>query len=131
MATPAKQQFEIIGEGFVAQYYQFFGSNRAAVAGVYRDSSLMTWSKAQLQGTQAIMEKFRSLTLGQARFQPQEIDCHPTATGGVLVVVNGEVVVEGERHTLSFNDVFVLATDASGQWYVQNQIFRILGGGSN
>ncbi len=122
--------FQEIGQQFVTQYYQIFGANRAQCAGIYRDNSLMTWSSEQMQGSAAIMTKFSQLPFGQARFNPNEIQCQPLGTAGVLVVVNGECILEGESHSLTFNDVFHLTVDAAGQWYVANQIFRILGGGS-
>lgn len=122
--------FDEVGKGFVAQYYQCFGSNREMVAGIYRPQTLMTWSGEQLQGVDAIMNKFSELTLGQAQFRADDIDCHPSSTNGVIVVVNGEVLLENEEHPLRFNDVFHLALEeGTNQWYVTNQIFRILGGG--
>ncbi|KAH9598429.1 Nuclear transport factor 2 [Trypanosoma melophagium] len=120
--------FQEIGTGFVRQYYEFFSTNRAQLAGVYRPNSLMTWLGEQLQGGEAIMARFATLGFDEAQFKPEDIDCHPSVSGGVLVVVNGEVMLKGERHTLKFIDVFHLAQDG-GQWYISNQIFRILGGG--
>ena len=124
--------FDGIGKGFVQQYYQIFASNRAACAGIYRPNSLMTWSGKSMQGGAAIMEKFGTLTFqpGTA-FNPREIECHPTPGNGVLVVVNGELAQPDEAHQLSFNDVFHLCTDQAGQWYVANQLFKVLGGGGH
>lgn len=123
--------FQEVGVGFVGQYYQVFTANRAALQGVYRPTSLMTWVGQQMQGVESIMGKFATLAFNQAQFKTEEIDCHPSLSGGVLVVVNGEVLLEGERHPLKFNDVFHLALDETGQWYISNQIFRIVGGGGH
>lgn len=131
MAAPAPTQwFTDLGTGFVKQYYQFFGSNRAQCAGIYRDNSLMTWSGEQMAGVASIMAKFAALPFTRAQFNPQEIQCQPIggANNSVLVVVQGELFIEGERHNLAYNDVFHLTLDAAGQWYVANQMFRILGG---
>ncbi|RNF10913.1 nuclear transport factor 2, partial [Trypanosoma conorhini] len=118
------------GVGFVRQYYDIFSKNREQLAGVYRPNSLMTWVGEQLQGNASIMARLSSLGFNEALFKPEDIDCHPSLSNGVLVVVNGEVLLKDERHPLKFNDVFHLAQDG-GQWYVSNQIFRIVGGGGH
>jgi hypothetical protein len=121
--------FAGIGKGFVGQYYTFFGSQREQCRGVYRPNSLMTWSGEQIAGVEEIMVKFAALTFGAANFVPQDIECHPTPGGGILVVVNGELQQPEEAHSLAFNDVFNLMPDEAGQWYVANQFFKVLGGG--
>nr|CCC92179.1 putative nuclear transport factor 2 [Trypanosoma congolense IL3000] len=120
--------FQDVGTGFVSQYYEFFSKNRAQLAGVYRPSSLMTWVGEQLQGGESIMNRFANLSFDQALFKAEDVDCQPVLSGGVLVVVNGEVLLKDERHPLKFNDVFHLAQDG-GQWFISNQVFRIVGGG--
>ncbi|ESL10910.1 nuclear transport factor 2 [Trypanosoma rangeli SC58] len=120
--------FQEVGVGFVRQYYDIFSKQREHLAGVYRPNSLMTWVGEQLQGNASIMARLTSLGFNEAIFKPEDIDCHPSLSNGVLVVVNGEVMLKDERHPLKFNDVFHLAQDA-GQWYISNQIFRIVGGG--
>jgi ketosteroid isomerase-like protein len=124
--------FEVVGRGFIEQYYAIFGSDRSQCAGIYRDNTLMTYAGQQMQGVTAIMEYFRDvMTLGTCQYLPLDIDCHPTASGGVLVVVNGEVKIDGENHSLMYNDTFYLSQDEQGNYYVANQISRILGGGSH
>ena len=123
--------FQEVGQGFVGQYYQFFSTNRPSLAGVYRPNSLMTWAGQQMQGADAIMERFSTLAFNQAQFKTEDIDCHPSVSGGVIVVVNGEVLIEGEEHPLKFNDVFHLALDQANSWYISNQLFRIIGGGGH
>lgn len=123
--------FDEVGKGFAGSYYASFGTDRSQCAGIYRPSSLMTYGGEQIAGVDAIMEKFANLGFQTAHFIPSEIDCHPTNGGaGVLVVVNGEVKVDEEEHSLAYNDVFNLAVDEAGQWFVANQFSRILGGGS-
>jgi hypothetical protein len=125
--------FAEIGTGFVNQYYQFFATvaTRPQLRGIYRPNSLMTWVGEQLQGVDGIMNRFATLQFNQLQVKPELIDCHPSLSGGVLAVVNGELLLEGEAHPLKFNDVFHLAQDQTGQWYVSNQMFRIIGGGGH
>lgn len=122
--------FVEIGTGFIQHYYAFFSSQRGQLAGVYRPQSLLTWQSEQLQGGENIIARFNNLGFSEAQFKTDVVDCQPSLSGGVLVVVNGEVLLKDERHPLKFNDVFHLAQDA-GQWYVSNQIFNIVGGGGH
>lgn len=119
--------FEEVGNQFAQHYYTTFCSDRSQLVGLYRDSSLVTWSGEQLSGVGAITEKLANLTFQTAQFKPEDIDCHPSLSGGVLLVVNGECMLDQERHGLKFNDVFHLAQD-QGNWFISNQMFRIVGG---
>lgn len=124
--------FDDVGKGFTQQYYQIFSNNKADLRSIYRSSTLMTWVGEQIQGVDAILQKFSALSFNQSRINAELIDCHPSLSGGVLVVVNGEVLLQNEQHPLKFNDVFHLAIDESnGQWFVSNQLFRIVGGGGS
>ncbi|KAG5484221.1 hypothetical protein CUR178_07377 [Leishmania enriettii] len=120
--------FQDVGAGFVQHYYTFFSAQRNQLAGIYRPSTLLTWQAEQVQGVDAIMARFASLGFAEAAFKQDNIDCQPSMSGGVIVVVNGEVKLKDEQHSLKFNDVFHLALE-NGQWYVSNQIFNIVGGG--
>lgn len=120
--------FQEIGAGFAQHYYTFFSSQRDQLAGIYRPQSLLTWQSEQIQGGANILARFANLGFSESQFKTDVIDCQPSLSGGVLVVVNGEVLLKDERHPLKFNDVFHLAQDA-GQWYVSNQVFNIVGGG--
>ena len=122
--------FQGIGTAFLQQYYPTFGRDRSQVAGAYRDNSLLTYQGKQLMGVGNIMTFFKDqVTFTSANYQPEDIDCHPSVSGGVLISVNGLVTPEGETRPLKFNDVFHLATDQNGGWYITNQMFRITGGG--
>lgn len=122
--------FQEVGASFTQHYYNFFSTSRTQLAGVYRANTLLTWQSEQIQGAEAIMARFANLGFSEAQFKTDSLDCQPSLSGGVLVVVNGEVLLKDERHPLKFNDCFHLAMD-NGQWYVSNQIFNIVGGGGH
>lgn len=122
--------FQDIGNQFVQHYYVTFAGNRDALAPLYRPHTLLTWQSEQMQGVEAIMSRFQRLGFQQAEFRADSIDAQPSLSGGVIVVVNGEVKLMDERHSLKFNDFFHLAEEA-GNWYVSNQIFNIVGGGGS
>ncbi|CBZ24401.1 ntf2-like [Leishmania mexicana MHOM/GT/2001/U1103] len=120
--------FEEVGVGFVQHYYNFFANQRDQLAGIYRPNTLLTWQKEQVQGVDAIMARFANLGFTEAAFKQDSVDCQPSMSGGVIVIVNGEVKLRDEQHSLKFNDFFHLAQD-NGQWYVSNQVFNLVGGG--
>ena len=53
----------------------------------------MTFEGAQVQGANAIMEKFSQLTFKEVKHDVQTIDSQPSLTGGVLVMVSGQLKV--------------------------------------
>ncbi len=119
--------FERIGRGFITQYYNCLAGDRNQLGGVYRDNSLVTWSNDQLMGINNVMPKIVSLTFGRSQWKQDEIDCQPMQNNGIFMVIQGQVRMENEEHPLRYNDVQILMQDQRG-WYIQHQIFRILGG---
>ena len=122
--------FDETGRGFAEQWRACFAGERGHLAGVYGPTSLLTWNGTQLQGVDSIMNHLLNLNTGAVIYGTVDIDCHPLQNNGVMIVSNGELKMNEEDHSLSFNDVIVLAVSDAGQYYVANQIFRILGGGS-
>ena len=121
--------FDAVGKCFAHQYYQWLSSNFENLRTVYRTNSLVTWNGEQIVGGDSLLGKLRAMNYKRA-IVLNEIDCHPVAPDNVLVVVQGELKFEGEAHSLTFNDSFFLKHDQGG-WFVQNQLSRILGGGSS
>ena len=53
-------------------------------------------------------------------------DSQPTPGGGVLVMVTGDLAVDGNVTTpLKFAQTFHLMTNPQGGWYVHNDLFRL------
>ena len=48
-------------QAFTAHYYNTFAANRAGLAPLYQDSSLLTFEGQKTQGAQAIIQKLQSL----------------------------------------------------------------------
>ncbi len=119
--------FEQVGRGFTNQYYDCLAGNREQLGGIYRPSSLVTWNNDQLMGIDNIMPKIMSLNFGRTQWKKDEVDCQPMQNKGILIVIQGQVRMEGEDHPLRYNDVQILQQDDRG-WFIQHQMFRILGG---
>eukprot|EP01004_Peranema_trichophorum_P000583 NODE_10646_length_500_cov_85.198939_g9995_i0.p1 GENE.NODE_10646_length_500_cov_85.198939_g9995_i0~~NODE_10646_length_500_cov_85.198939_g9995_i0.p1 ORF type:complete len:121 (-),score=12.31 NODE_10646_length_500_cov_85.198939_g9995_i0:80-442(-) len=115
--------FKAVGEAFVQHYYNTFDTNRAALVSLYRDQSLMTFEGTQVQGQQKIMEKFGSLTFQTVKHECQTIDCQPSITGGVMVMVAGLLKTDNDPPH-RFSQMFHLVAEGSNFW-VSNDVFRL------
>eukprot|EP00668_Euglena_longa_P034237 GGOE01044005.1.p1 GENE.GGOE01044005.1~~GGOE01044005.1.p1 ORF type:complete len:121 (-),score=2.95 GGOE01044005.1:167-529(-) len=116
-------EFEQVGKMFCQHYYGMFDSNRASLVALYRDQSLMTFEGAQVQGAQKIIEKFVSLTFKEVKHEVQTIDCQPSLTGGILVVVSGQLKTDTDAPH-RFSQMFHLVKEGNNFW-VSNDVFRL------
>ncbi|KAF7316955.1 Nuclear transport factor 2 [Mycena chlorophos] len=116
---------EVAGQ-FINYYYQTFDSNRANLASLYRDSSMLSFEGAQILGTSAIVEKLASLPFQKVEHKVTTKDAQPSSSSvaSVLVSVTGMLVVDDSPNPLQFSQVFHLMPE-SGTYYVFNDIFRL------
>mmetsp|Transcript_60255 Transcript_60255/g.141953 ORF Transcript_60255/g.141953 Transcript_60255/m.141953 type:complete len:130 (+) Transcript_60255:57-446(+) len=125
----AEAPFEQVGKAFVQHYYQTFDTNRAALASLYQDQSMFSWEGEKIQGAANIVAKLQALPFQQVAHQVTSMDCHPTAGDGVLVMVCGNLKVEGEaadRPPLKYSQAFVLSPiPGGGGYWVLNDMFRL------
>ena len=87
------------------------------------DSSMLTFEGQQFQGSQAIMQKLRTVgpvthTIGSTAIQPSS---NPNA---ILVFVTGTIRI-GNDNPLHFCELFQLVASAPGAYYVHNDLFRL------
>ncbi|BFZ58728.1 Nuclear transport factor 2 [Savitreella phatthalungensis] len=118
--------FESLGKQFCEFYYKTFDENRAQLAPLYREHSMLTFEGNQLQGVHKIVEKLQSLPFQKVQHRISTLDAHPSSVSGdaVLVMVTGELVVDEEQQTMRYSQVFNLLQDG-GNYYVLNDIFRL------
>ncbi|KAF1947722.1 putative nuclear transport factor 2 [Clathrospora elynae] len=117
--------FNHIAKEFVQFYYKTFDENRAALAGLYRHNSMLTFEAQGIQGAEAIVEKLQSLPFQQIQHRTDTIDAQPSGEDGILVLVTGALLVGGEDKPMSFTQAFQLKSEASG-FFVFNDVFRIV-----
>lgn len=119
--------FQGIGEAFVKQFYMIYDdlARKAELVNFYQDSALLTFEGDQQQGREAIMKKHMSVQC-QTAHAITRTDCQPTADGGVLVVVLGQLKTEGEERPLGFNHTFTLKDMGGGSFCIANEIFQLL-----
>lgn len=87
-------------QAFLQYYYGLFATNRAGLASLYQDQSMLTFEGQKFQGAQQIIGKLTSLPFQKCAVQPNSTDFQPSVSGGVLVFVTGQIKVgsSGARH---------------------------------
>ncbi|KAH8732464.1 hypothetical protein GQ44DRAFT_745666 [Phaeosphaeriaceae sp. PMI808] len=119
-----RQSIDVL-EQFVEFYYATFDSNRAGLASLYRDHSMLTFEGAGTLGTAAIVEKLQNLPFQQVQHRSDTIDCQPVGEEGILVLVTGALLVEGSERPMSFTQSFQLRKDVDN-WFLFNDVFRLV-----
>mmetsp|Transcript_54764 Transcript_54764/g.138317 ORF Transcript_54764/g.138317 Transcript_54764/m.138317 type:complete len:124 (-) Transcript_54764:173-544(-) len=118
--------FQQIGEQFVQHYYQTFDTNRAGLAALYGDTSMLTFEGEQFQGAQNITGKLTSLQFQKVQHQIVKCDCQPNPSeNGVIIFVTGSLLVDDNQNPLKFAQVFYLKQGPTGNYFCQNDLFRL------
>lgn len=103
-------QLETVAKAFVEHYYTTFDANRAGLANLYQDASMLTFEGQHIQGSQSIVAKLTGLPFQQCKHTISTVDCQPSGpAGGVIVFVSGNLQLAGEQHALKFSQVYLLA----------------------
>ncbi|XP_042433312.1 nuclear transport factor 2A-like isoform X4 [Zingiber officinale] len=101
--------FDVFGRAFAEHYYRTFESNPQALVGLYLDYSMLTFEGEKIQGAAAIVSKLTSHPFQQCAHAISTVDCQPSGfSGGVLVVVNGFLLLGGEQHPRMFSQDYSL-----------------------
>ncbi|XP_042433310.1 nuclear transport factor 2A-like isoform X2 [Zingiber officinale] len=101
--------FDVFGRAFAEHYYRTFESNPQALVGLYLDYSMLTFEGEKIQGAAAIVSKLTSHPFQQCAHAISTVDCQPSGfSGGVLVVVNGFLLLGGEQHPRMFSQMMML-----------------------
>ncbi|PIN11494.1 Nuclear transport factor 2 [Handroanthus impetiginosus] len=117
---------DAVAKAFVEHYYSTFDTNRAALANLYQDSSMLSFEGQKFQGAQSITAKLTSLPFQQCQHQITTVDCQPSGpASGMLVFVSGNLQLAGEQHAIKFSQMFHLMPTPQGSFYVLNDIFRL------
>ncbi|MBA0607485.1 hypothetical protein Godav_019777 [Gossypium davidsonii] len=94
---------DAVAKAFVDHYYSTFDANRAGLANLYQEGSMLTFEGQKIQGSQSIVAKLTSLPFQQCKHNITTVDCQPSGAGGVLVFVSGTLQLAGEQHALKFS----------------------------
>ncbi|KAL2021266.1 hypothetical protein VTK56DRAFT_7345 [Thermocarpiscus australiensis] len=122
----AAADFQAIANSFVEHYYTTFDTDRKALAGLYRENSMLTFEGAQSLGAAGIVEKLTSLPFQKVKHQLSgPPDAQPGPNGGIIILATGQLQVDDEQRPLMFSQTFQLCQDAAGQWFVFNDLFKL------
>lgn len=114
---------EEVAKAFTQHYYQMKDTNVDGLAGLYQDTSMLTFESNQVQGGAAIVAKYKSV--GPVQHTVKSMDVQPSNNpNAMLIFVTGTVKIGGDN-PLHFCEMFQLVSTAPGQYYVHNDIFRL------
>ncbi|XP_051141187.1 nuclear transport factor 2B-like isoform X1 [Andrographis paniculata] len=117
---------DAVAKAFVDHYYSTFDANRAGLASLYQEGSMLTFEGEKILGSQNIVTKLTNLPFQQCQHRITTVDCQPSGpAGGMLVFVSGNLQLGGEQHALKFSQMFHLMPIPQGSFYVLNDIFRL------
>ncbi|KAG5982897.1 Nuclear transport factor 2 [Claviceps digitariae] len=121
--------FEEVAKQFIDFYYNTFDSDRKALASLYRDNSMLTFESASSLGATNITEKLSGLPFQKVKHQVSTLDAQPSNdNGGIIILVTGQLLVDEEQRPMNFSQSFQLSRDSAGQYFVYNDIFKLVFG---
>ncbi|KAJ0017863.1 nuclear transport factor 2B-like [Pistacia vera] len=121
-----EEQIDTLGKSFVDHYYHLFDSDRPSLSSLYQTTSMLTFEGQKIFGVDDISTKLNQLPFDQCRHLISTIDSQPcTSTGGIVIFVSGSLQLAGEEHHLRFSQMFHLTPTQEGNFFVQNDIFRL------
>ncbi|RMJ10785.1 Nuclear transport factor 2 [Fusarium kuroshium] len=121
--------FEDVAKQFIEFYYNSFDSDRKSLAALYRPESMLTFESASVLGAESIIEKLSSLPFEKVKHQVSTLDAQPSnGEGGIIILITGALLVDEEQRPMNFSQSFQLARDATGQYFVYNDIFKLVFG---
>ncbi|KAL2919452.1 Nuclear transport factor 2 [Polyrhizophydium stewartii] len=114
-----------IAKSFVDFYYSTFDRNRAELAPLYKEFSMMSFEGQQFRGAD-IVEKLQSLPFQRVQHQVVTVDAQPSnpQAGPLLVTVTGRLLVDDEQNPQHFSQTFQLVPEGTS-YFVFNDIFRL------
>lgn len=127
MAT--NPSYEEVAKQFIEIYYNTFDTDRNNLLTLYRDHSMLTFESSSVQGARAIVDKLTSLPFQKVRHQVSTLDAQPSHNdGGIVILVTGQLLVDEEERPMNYTQSFQLLRDANGQFYVFNDLFKLVYG---
>eukprot|EP01038_Epipyxis_sp_PR26KG_P010404 gene10404-13974_t len=120
---------EDIATAFITQYYAILDSNPAGLASLYQAQSSLTFEGTKIDGPDAIIAKYASLGPIAHNVPMLTKDVQISiAPNAMLIFVTGQLKIGPEGNPLLFSHVFHLVASAPNQYYIHNEIFRLVYG---
>ncbi|PNY23538.1 Nuclear transport factor 2, partial [Tolypocladium capitatum] len=121
--------FEEVAKQFIEFYYNQFDADRKSLASLYREQSMLTFESTSVLGANAIVEKLSSLPFEKVKHHVSTLDAQPSMVGdGIVILVTGQLLVDEEQRPMNYTQAFQLAREPSGQYFVFNDLFKLVYG---
>jgi glycine/serine hydroxymethyltransferase len=89
---------DALAKAFVDHYYATFDTNRAGLATLYQDGSMLTFEGAKFMGAANIASKLTSLPFALCQHTIATVDCQLSGPqGGMIVFVSGNIATSAEE----------------------------------
>ena len=118
---------EEVASAFVQHFYTTLNTNPAGLVGLYQPQSSMTFEGQKFDGPEAIVGKY--VSLGKLTHDPgmtKDVQMS-TSSSALLIFITGKLRL-GDNNPLLYSHCFQLVSTGPGQYYVHNEIFRLLYG---
>ncbi|KAK6710318.1 Nuclear transport factor 2, variant 2 [Fusarium graminearum] len=90
---------------------------------------MLTFESASVLGAEAIAEKLVSLPFQQVKHKVATLDAQPSNDqGGVIILITGALLIDEEQNPMNFSQTFQLQRDQAGNYYVYNDLFKLVFG---
>ena len=87
-----------------------------------KETSLLTTESQTVQGPAKIVEQLQSLP--RMSHKVTSVQFQPTPQNAILILVSGDIKLEGQTNELKFSEVFQLLSE-NNSFYIQNDIFSL------
>mmetsp|Transcript_49867 Transcript_49867/g.55675 ORF Transcript_49867/g.55675 Transcript_49867/m.55675 type:complete len:124 (+) Transcript_49867:87-458(+) len=116
---------EEVAKAFTAHYYAMRESGDAGqLSGLFNEKSMMTFEGVQIMGGPAIIAKMTSI--GRVKHVVKTTDVQPSPDGqSIIIFVTGNATMMGQENAIHFSEHFLLMPSGPGQYFVNNNIFRL------
>jgi hypothetical protein len=101
-------------------------SNPSALAGLYQPTSMLSFEGQEMQGGDAILAKYATMGALQHNIPEFTMDVQMgSQETSLLIMIVGRLTIDG-GNPLLFTQFFHLVATGPGQYYVHNEIFRLV-----
>ena len=127
-----------IATAFIKQYYMILSTNNSLIHRFYKGDSQISFAPScntpatsqSFSSLENVEEKFAWAANSRVDFANGSIDAQESVGGGILVVVTGEIFLEGTDEKKLFVQTFFLKDDGKRaprrNYFVFNDVFRFL-----
>jgi hypothetical protein len=124
-----------IAQQFCTAYYRAMQAERASIGKFYRETSTLTFQGQEFKGITAIAGKLNSLggrgeddevTQAEVKYKLTKCDIQVSkAPSSLVLLLIGQLSIDGAE-PMGFAQFVHLSTDDGRQWYIFNDMFRLL-----